>query len=338
MVRSRIRKTDREMIPPETMRAAVNEVLLKNRPNNQVAREFGVDRMTLKRYVKKQRLNPDITFKPRFNTRQVFTEEEEHSISNYLLQASKMNYGLSTKTTRQLAYEVAVANNKVCPDSWIKNKTAGIDWLQSFMKRKPELSLRAPEATSFARATAFNRFTVSELFRNLREVRERHHFGPKSIYNVDETGLTTVQKPVKVIASKGVKQVGSITSAESRTLVTACYAVNAIGNSIPPLFVFPRVKFRDFMIKDGPSGCVGFANPSGWMTSESFVEWLKHFIKHSHCSKESKVLLVLDNHESHLSVAALDLAREGLQNKVSSRLEIPRINQCALKRKRSSSF
>ncbi|XP_065643065.1 uncharacterized protein LOC136074654 [Hydra vulgaris] len=64
------------------------------------------------------------------------------------------------------------------------------------------------------------------------------------------------------------------------------------------------------MIKDGPSGCVGFANPSGRMTSEIFVEWLKHFIKHSHCSKESKVLLVLDNHESHISVAALDLARE----------------------------
>ncbi|XP_065667625.1 uncharacterized protein LOC136087924 [Hydra vulgaris] len=182
------------------------------------------------------------------------------------------------------------------------------------MKRKAELSLRAPGATSFARATAFNRFTVSNFFRNLREVRKRHQFGPESIYNVDETGLTTVQKPVKVIASKGVKQVGSITSGERGTLVTACCAVNAIGNSIPTLFVFPRVKFRDLMIKDGPSGCVGFANPSGWMTSEIFVEWLKYFIKHSHCLKESKILLVLDNHESHISVAALDLARENGEN------------------------
>ncbi|XP_065685203.1 uncharacterized protein LOC136097099 [Hydra vulgaris] len=183
-----------------------------------------------------------------------------------------MNYGLSTKSTRLLAYEFAVKNNKICPSSWIKNKIAGIGWLQAFMKRQLELSLRAPEATSFARSTAFNRHI-----------------------------------PVKVIAGKGSKQVGGITSAERGTLVTVCCASNAIRNFIPPLFVFPRVKFHDYMIKEGLPGCVGFANLFGWMNSKIFIEWINHFL-YSNCSHESPVLLLLDSHKSHISVRALDLA------------------------------
>ncbi|ESO01824.1 hypothetical protein HELRODRAFT_160993 [Helobdella robusta] len=199
MVRYRERKTNRGKTPVKVMRTAVDEVLKKNRAINAVARETGIDRMTLKRYVRKSSLSPSVGLIPNWNTRQVFNLEQEEMLAKYLLQASKMNYGLSTKTTRQFAYDMAVANNITCPSSWSMKKTAGIDWLQGFMKRRPELSLRAPEATSLARAIAFNKYNVSEFFKNLHKVRARHNFGPENIYNVDETGLTTVQKPVKVI-------------------------------------------------------------------------------------------------------------------------------------------
>ncbi|XP_065658204.1 uncharacterized protein LOC136082712 [Hydra vulgaris] len=264
------------------MKVAVNKVL-EGTQLNVVARQFNIDRMTLKRYCRKKRLNPNEAFKPNDNNRQVFTAEDEKSLSSYLLIASKMNYGFSTRSTRLLAYKFALKNNKICPSSWIKNKIAGINWLQGFMKRQPELSLRTPEATSFARSTAFNKHTVREFFQNLKT-------------------------PVKVLAGRGSKQVGRITSAERGTLVTACCASNAIGNSIPPLFIFPRVKFHDYMIKEGPPGCVGFANPSGWMNSEIFIERIKHFVKYSNCSQESPVLLLLDSHESHISVKGLELA------------------------------
>ena len=62
---------------------------------------------------------------------------------------------------------------------------------------------------------------------------------------MNETGVTTVQKPSKVVARKGFKQVGAITSAERGTLVTLATAVSAVGNSIPPFFVF----FPGFILK-----------------------------------------------------------------------------------------
>ena len=193
MVRNRIKKTNKVAIPSETMKVAVNKVL-EGTQLNVVARQFNIDRMTLKRYCRKKRLNPNEAFKPNYNNRQVFTAEDKKSLSSYLL------------------------------------------------------------------------------------------------------------------IGRGSKQVGRITSAERGTLVTACCASNAIGNSIPPLFIFPRVKFHDYMIKEGPPGCVGFANPSGWMNSEIFIEWIKHFVKYSNCSQESPVLLLLDSHESHISVKGLELA------------------------------
>ena len=53
---------------------------------------------------------------------------------------------------------------------------------------------------------------------------------------MDEKGVTTVQRPDKVVARWGRKQIGAITSAERGVLVTLALAVSASGNSIPPLY------------------------------------------------------------------------------------------------------
>lgn len=74
-----------------------------------------------------------------------------------------------------------------------------------------------------------------------------------------------MQRPDRIVARKGFRQVGSLTSAERGTLVTMALAVSAAGNSIPPLFVFPRVHFRDHFLQNAPPGSIGTANPSGWM-------------------------------------------------------------------------
>ena len=62
--------------------------------------------------------------------------------------------------------------------------------------------------------------------------------------------------------------------------------------------------------KVAPPGCIGGANSSGWVNEDLFLAYLNHFICHTRCSKENKVFLILDNHEAHISLAAIDLAKE----------------------------
>ncbi|BFZ08869.1 hypothetical protein BsWGS_11908 [Bradybaena similaris] len=267
MVRNSSRKTAR-LHDPELIKAAVKEVLEHKQPIRTVANKHSIDRMTLTRYVNKAK-NGDTSAKLNYNIRQVFSDEEENILEDYLKRASLLHFGLSYKSARELAFQFADKNDIPMPPSWRSNKIAGIDWLQGFLKRHSMLSLRTPEATSLSRATSFNRTNVSHFFNKLQDLLKRGNFGPGDIYNTDETGLTTVQKPAKVIAQKGAKQIGRMTSAERGALVTLCAAVNALGSSIPPLFIFPRVNFKDCMIKGGPVGCIGLSHISGWMTAEN---------------------------------------------------------------------
>lgn len=108
----------------------------------------------------------------------------------------------------------------------------------------------------------------------------KYKLDAKDICNVDETGITTVKKPDRVIARRGEKQVSAMTSAERGTLVTLALAGNAIGNYIPPMFIFPRKRFHEHFIRDGPTGSVGTANGSGWMQEDDFHFFLEHFKNH----------------------------------------------------------
>lgn len=102
---------------------------------------------------------------------------------------------------------------------------------------------------------------------------------------------------------------GKVTSGEKGTLVTTCCIIGASGIALPPVIIFPRKNYKDHMLKGAPPGSLGLAAPSGWMNSELFVAVIRHFIKNSNSSPENPSLLIFDNHESHLSLEALNLAK-----------------------------
>lgn len=166
--------------------------------------------MTLTRYIAKFRLNPRNTgnLQSNYKIRQIFSDEEETMLKDYIIKSSKLNYRywLSRKVLCKLAYDFAVANNKNVPHTWDTNCLAGNDWFRGFMKRHTTLSLREPQATSLSRATSFNWTNVNAFFSNLKKVLDKYNFGPGSIWHIDESGITTVQKPGKVLAKKGGKR------------------------------------------------------------------------------------------------------------------------------------
>nr|CAI5856007.1 unnamed protein product [Callosobruchus analis] len=231
----------------------------------------------------------------------------------YIKDAANLQFGLTLKDVKVLAYQFAKANQMKYPTSWDSAQMAGEYWLRLFRKRyKEELSLRKPEATSLARSSAFNKYSVELTFNNYKKALSQcpSDLQAVNIWNIDETELSTVHVPPKILAPTGVKQVGSMTSAERGNTVTRIAASNAGGGFIPPMFIFPRVNFKDFMIHGAPEGTLGAATPTGWSNEALFVMFMKHFIKFARPSKERPVIILMDNHESHISVPEIRLAKE----------------------------
>lgn len=295
----------------EDIEAARDQVINNGMSTRAAAITFNVKRTTLMRYISKCRnTGENLEYDPKCDVQKVFTEKDERSLVDYLKQAASLHYGLSLNEVRLLAFQYAEAAGINYPDTWKRDGKAGHQWLRSFRNRyKNDLSLRKPEATSLARSTGFNRATVASFFSNYKDVLSRYNFAPSNIWNCDETGITTVHVPPKVLAPKGIKQIGSMTSGERGQNVTMIAAVNAIGNSIPPMLIFPRVHFKQFMLIGSPSETTGGASPSGWSNEKLFIQFMEHFIEKVKPSVEKPVILLMDNHESHISIPVINLAK-----------------------------
>ena len=282
MVRNRKRTTTKAQWSPEAMMAAI-EAVKSGRKIREVTRAFKVPYSSLRDRLKEKYYNP------RLGRKSTFSLEEERLIQSHVLKLSNQFYGLTALELRRIAFQFAKANN-------IKNmfneatQLAGKDWLERFLKRNPEISLRKPEATSLNRVKGFSKENVATFFRNLEAVMERYKFDPSSIYNMDETGISTVHKPIRILAPKGQKQVGVVTSGERGQTTTVCCAFSASGAFIPPMFIFARIRMTPQLQKNGPPGSIFKCSKSGWITEQLFCEWLQHFKKHSKATKNNPVL------------------------------------------------
>ena len=89
-----------------------------------------------------------------------------------------------------------------------------------------------------------------------------------------------------------------------------CCCVHAAGMALLPAFIFPRVRFTCQMLRGAPAGSPGLANSSDWMKQDIFPQVLKHFIDNMSVSKDQPGVFIMDNHYSHITFEAVELAKE----------------------------
>lgn len=120
---------------------------------------------------------------------------------------------------------------------------------------------------------------------------------------MDETGVTTVQKPKNIVASNGMKQTGALTPAERGQLVTVCAAVSAAGNTDLPQEESQRPFHSRWTTRQY------WGSSSVWLDDNRNVYlFMQHFMKHVRPAKP--VLLPLDCHPSHLGIDMISLAKD----------------------------
>ncbi|KAJ8982004.1 hypothetical protein NQ317_004091 [Molorchus minor] len=140
MVSTYKRKSDRQKWSAESMKQAIEKVFTGVMGLRKASDAYNVPKTTLKT-----------------------KSSQEEELATYVKDMESRFFGLTTKDLRSLAYDLA-EKNKLKHIFDKGTKMAGRYWLESFLRRNPDLSVRKPEATSAARASGFNKVAVRKFF------------------------------------------------------------------------------------------------------------------------------------------------------------------------------
>lgn len=163
-------KNSKDKTPPSDTEiiAALGMIETSGKSLRAIAASSGIPKSTLHNYKKRLKnycnLPPDTKVKPTFHHLQVLTPSHEQELTDYLIESQLRSHGLNPSKLKQLAYSFAVFNGIPIPQTWVRKQTAGKDWFSSFLKRNPTLSIRKPEATSQARASALNEVVMKRFY------------------------------------------------------------------------------------------------------------------------------------------------------------------------------
>ena len=237
--------------------------------------------------------------------RQILNDEEEEGLVAFLRRCASV--GLSKSRKELLALLQAIVESKghqhLITDGW---------W-NCFIKRHPDITLRAPVPLSQARARATDEEVINNYFDLLEATLQEYDLlgKPGQIFNLDESGFPLNPKPPKGVFDKGTKNLSACCSGD-KAQITVLACVNAIGNSLPPMVIFDRQTFPiEVATGEIPGTIYGFSQ-SGWIDQDLFDKWFeKHFLLYAPAARP--LLLLIDGHSSHYHPGTI---RKTAENKV----------------------
>ncbi len=283
----------------EQMLGAIESVN-KGMSRTAAAEQHGVPLSTLK-----DRFNGRVVHGTRPGPRSYLSKNEEGELSDFLLECAKIGYGKTRRDVKCIV-ESYLQARKNKPDDF--NLSNG--WWTNFLKRNPQLRLRAGDATANVRMDALTRSNLDYYFGLLKNEFEKYNFygHPEAIYNMDETGMPLEPRPPKVIAKKGQKKVRYRTSG-TKAQVTVVGCGSATGQILPPFIIFAAKQINPQWCTDEVSGTRYAVSDNGWIDQELFQFWLdEHFL--SNVTPHRPILLLLDGHSSHFKPTSIEYAKK----------------------------
>lgn len=266
------------------MKKAIHEVMDKKRTLRAAAKKYSINLSTLYYRIvrmKEYALSEEKDTGP--YKRRVFTPDEEAILSRYFVTYSNLNYGISYIQMRMLAYVYAKSLERQVPANWETDNSAGRDWLTNFLNRaNNNLSVVKSNLNNLTPALVEADFFCSTFERAL----QADEIKASRIYNLCEIEVSLE------VPDQNEEQV------EAQSLsVTMCAVASAAADLVPPTFVFPLNTMDPSLLPYTPPGSLGMANlsSSGILTVDHFIPLLKHLQKHSKCSKNNPIILLLDN-------------------------------------------
>ncbi|KAL6171679.1 hypothetical protein ACJQWK_02685 [Exserohilum turcicum] len=143
-------------------------------------------------------------------------------------------------------------------------------------------------------------------------MKEKWGIVDEDIYNFDETGFI-MGKILSQLIITGLESFGKKKRIQpgNREWVTVIQGVGASGRQLSPFVIFAGKVLIDVWFKDLPPDWILEVSPHGWTNNQLALAWLEHFDRHTKsCTVGGYRLLIVDGHESHISIEFQDLCKE----------------------------
>ena len=240
----------------------------------------------------------------------LFSHEEEKQLTQHITYMGDIGYGYSKGSIQYMAADFAKSIGRP-----VKAANGLSDhWFYGLLKRWPELKMVKPQKLHIARAKSASKEIIDKYFKELGTILRENDLmdAPERIFNIDETGISTEHSPPRIVCSKATDP-QAVTSPKSSN-VTIIAGANALGNHIPPFYVFPGKRWVDELLSGAPAGSAGTMSDSGWSNSSIFETYvMDHFAKHAGVKEgldQKPSLILYDGHKSHLLLTLTQWASE----------------------------
>lgn len=254
--------------------------------------------------------NPE-TSKQKTGPPPVFSVNEEQKIVDWILFRAQRGLPV-TKTELFDSVEQYV--------KLLKKETPFIDnrpsrhWYEGFRKRHPQLAIRKPQNLTHSRAAVTGddlKDWFEEQGKYLHE-KQLTKIPPQRIFNCDETYVSLCPPSEKVLLNKGSRSAYKVVDSEKEGF-TVLFMYSAGGDRAPPMLMFPyKTEVPQKIVKNCPEGWGVGLSDNGWMTAESFYEYITNvfypwLVKQG---TEFPIVIYLDNHSSHMTMPLVTFCRE----------------------------
>jgi DDE superfamily endonuclease/Tc5 transposase DNA-binding domain len=284
-------------------------VTVRNGTHSQsaAAKEFGVSRDRIKRALQANRNGSVPRGRP-----PCIPREQEQILVTTVEKFAEHNLDLPSRQLQRQATALAQAQLPPATESRFK---AGKKWISSFIKRN-ELKRASSKNVSSARFAACTMAVLTAWIRNLQNwfisvFGSIEAVDPDCVYNMDETPMNPAAEGASHIVPKTTEK-STRTTTGRRDFFTCVTCVSATGKVTTPMLIFEGKYVMSSWIEPQrrlPIEVMLRASPGHSMNERLFGDWLDKFAVDAKASPTRPVVLILDNHDSHITEANINKAR-----------------------------
>ncbi|XP_063385493.1 uncharacterized protein LOC134671563 [Cydia fagiglandana] len=265
----------------------------------QIAENYGVPRTSLRYYIE----NPG--HKTSLGPSPVLTVSEESQLEEWIIISARKGFPRNKEDILDTVQKFLVENPR--PNLFTNNRP-GDGWWKAFLKRHPRLTIRTSEGVSKASSYVSEK-DIRGWFAEISDYAKEKDLtpilnDPNRIFNADETNFQICVKTGQVLAEKGAKNVYNIEQSQAKESITVLFTFSAAGQVCCPFVIYPYQRMPIKKISDSvPDGWGIGKSDSGWMTTETFYEFIANVFHPYLVSNNVKlpVILFVDGHKTHLN-------------------------------------